>query len=76
MPRTLPNFIEDLQDPELAPMLSPARYISLLEIDVETLARNARVPIDPNVSDLPVLFIRCSTRASSIASLGSITYFG
>jgi len=43
MPQTLPNFIEDLQDPELAPMLSPALYISLLEMDVETLARNARV---------------------------------
>lgn len=45
MPQTLPNFIEDLQDPELAPMLSPARYISLLEMDVETLARNARVSV-------------------------------
>lgn len=45
MPLTLPNFIEDLQDPELAPLLSPARYISLLEMDVETLARNAKVPV-------------------------------
>lgn len=45
MPLTLPNFIEDLQDPELAPMLSPARYISLLGMDVETLARNARVSV-------------------------------
>lgn len=45
MPLTIPNFIEDLQDPELAPMLSPARYMSLLEMDVETLARNARVSV-------------------------------
>ena len=43
MPLPLSKFIEDLQYPELAPMLSPARYISLLEMDVETLARNARV---------------------------------
>jgi ABC-type uncharacterized transport system substrate-binding protein len=39
------NFIEDLQDPELAPMLSPARYINLLAMDVETLARNAGVSV-------------------------------
>lgn len=45
MPLVLQNFIEDLQDPELAPMLSPARYMSLLEIDVETLARNAGVSV-------------------------------
>jgi hypothetical protein len=37
------KVIEDLQDPELAPMLSPARYINLLGIDVETLALNAQV---------------------------------
>ncbi len=37
------NFIDDLQDPALAPILSPARYISLLGMDIETLARNARV---------------------------------
>lgn len=37
------RLIEDLQDPELAPMLSPARYISLLGMDVETLARNAQL---------------------------------
>lgn len=45
MPQTLPNFIEGMQDPDLAPMLSPARYISLLEMDVETLARNAGVSV-------------------------------
>lgn len=45
MSLTPPNFIEDLQDPELAPMLSPARYISLLGMEVETLARNARVSV-------------------------------
>jgi len=45
MSLTIPNFIEDLQDPELAPMLSPTRYISLLEMDAETLARNARVSV-------------------------------
>jgi hypothetical protein len=45
MSLTPPNFIEDLQDPELAPMLSPARYISLLGMEVETLARNACVSV-------------------------------
>lgn len=45
MSLTPPKFIEDLQDPELAPMLSPARYISLLGMEVETLARNARVSV-------------------------------
>lgn len=45
MPLTIPNFIEDLQDPALAPMLSPVRYITLLGIDVQTLARNARVSV-------------------------------
>jgi len=39
------KVIEDLQDPELAPMLSPARYISLLGIDVETLSLNAKVSV-------------------------------
>ncbi|MEO7887699.1 MAG: hypothetical protein ABI893_00245 [Polaromonas sp.] len=39
------NVIEDLQDPEITPMLSPARYISLLGIDVETLSRNAQVSV-------------------------------
>lgn len=39
------NVIEDLQDPELAPMLSPARYISLLGIDIETLSVNAQVSV-------------------------------
>lgn len=34
-----------MQDPELDPMLSPARYISLLDIDAETLARNAGVSV-------------------------------
>lgn len=45
MPLPLSNFIQDLQDPELAPMLSPDRYMSLLEMDVETLARNAQVSV-------------------------------
>ena len=45
MSLTIPNFIEDLQDPKLAPMLSPVRYINLLGMDVETLARNARVSV-------------------------------
>ncbi|MES2282501.1 MAG: DUF2384 domain-containing protein [Pseudomonadota bacterium] len=40
-----PGFLTDLQDPELAPMLSPVRYVGLLGIDVETLARNARVSV-------------------------------
>lgn len=39
------KFIEDLQEAGLAPMLSPTRYISLLDIDAKTLARNARVPV-------------------------------
>lgn len=39
------KVIEVLQDPELAPMLSPARYISLLGMDVETLALNAQVSV-------------------------------
>lgn len=37
------KVIEDLQDAELAPMLSPARYISLLGMDADTLALNAQV---------------------------------
>lgn len=37
------KVIENLQDPELAPMLSPARYINLLGMDMETLALNAQV---------------------------------
>ncbi|MES2282513.1 MAG: hypothetical protein V4542_13960 [Pseudomonadota bacterium] len=37
------SFIEHLQDPELIPMLLLARYVGLLGMDVETLARNARV---------------------------------
>lgn len=45
MPLPPSKFIEDLQYPELAPMLSPARYIRLLEMDVETLARNAHVSV-------------------------------
>jgi hypothetical protein len=39
------KVIEDLQDPELAPMLSPARYINFLGMDIETLALNAQVSI-------------------------------
>lgn len=39
------KVIEDLQDPELAPMLSPAKYISLLDMDVETLSLNAQVSV-------------------------------
>ncbi|MFC6282868.1 MULTISPECIES: DUF2384 domain-containing protein [Polaromonas] len=39
------NFVADLQGPELAPMLSPVRYIDLLGMDIETLARNARVTV-------------------------------
>lgn len=39
------SFIAALQDPVLAPMLSPLRYISLLGMDVETLARNAGVSV-------------------------------
>ena len=39
------RFIEELQDPVLAPMPSPARYISLLDMHVETPARNARVSV-------------------------------
>ncbi len=37
------SVIEDLQEPEFAPMLSPARYIALLEIDVDALALNAQM---------------------------------
>ncbi|MEO8390672.1 hypothetical protein [Polaromonas sp.] len=39
------KVIEDLQDPELAPMLSPARYINLLGMDIETLSLNAQVSV-------------------------------
>ncbi len=39
------QFVKDLQDPELAPMLSPVNYASLLGVDVQTLARNARVSV-------------------------------
>lgn len=39
------NVIGDLQDPELAPILSPAKYISLLGMDVETLSLNAQVSV-------------------------------
>jgi hypothetical protein len=39
------SFIDALQDPVLAPMISPLRYISLLGMDVETLARNAGVSV-------------------------------
>lgn len=39
------KFGLDLLEPEVAPMLSPARYIRLLGIDAETLARNARVSV-------------------------------
>ncbi|MES2188491.1 MAG: DUF2384 domain-containing protein [Pseudomonadota bacterium] len=39
------GFCNALQDPVLAPMLSPLRYISLLGMDVETLARDARVSV-------------------------------
>lgn len=38
------KFAWDLVEPEFAPMLSPTRYIRLLDMDVESLARNARVP--------------------------------
>lgn len=44
-PAAASRFIEDLQDPKLAPMISPARYIFLLGIDVEMLARNAHVSV-------------------------------
>ncbi|MDO8768680.1 MAG: hypothetical protein Q7K57_08250 [Burkholderiaceae bacterium] len=39
------KVIEDLQDPELAPMLSPGRYINLLGMNIETLALNAQVSV-------------------------------
>lgn len=39
------KFALDLLEPESAPMLSPARYIRLLGMDIETLARNARVSV-------------------------------
>lgn len=39
------RLIENLQDPELPPMLSPTRYITLLDMDVETLARNVGVSV-------------------------------
>lgn len=42
---TWAKFSLDLLEPELAPMLSPARYIRLLSMDAETLARNAQVSV-------------------------------
>lgn len=39
------RFAADLLEPEFVPMLSPARYMTLLNIDAETLARNARVSV-------------------------------
>lgn len=39
------KFALDLLEPEFAPMLSPTRYIRLLGMDAESLARNARVSV-------------------------------
>lgn len=39
------DFVADLQDPESAPMLLPVRYIDSLGVDIETLARNARITV-------------------------------
>jgi hypothetical protein len=39
------KFAVDLLEPEFAPMLSPTRYIRLLGMDAESLARNARVSV-------------------------------
>lgn len=43
--RSWAKFLLDLLEPEFAPMLSPTRYIRLLSMDAESLARNARVAI-------------------------------
>lgn len=39
------KFGSELLEPEFAPMLSPTRYIRLLGMDTETLARNAHVSV-------------------------------
>lgn len=45
MGSTWAKFAVDLLEPELAPMLSPARYMRLLSMDAETLAQNAQVSV-------------------------------
>lgn len=39
------NFAADLQDPKAALIVSPARYVNSLEMNIETLARNAGVTV-------------------------------
>lgn len=45
MGSTWAKFAVDLLEPELAPMLSPARYMRLLGIGAEMLAQNAQVSV-------------------------------
>lgn len=74
------KFALDILEPEFAPVLSPARYIRLLGIDIETLARNARVSVSAIIETPGAANIQghlrsnlCVIRAAYDAAGGDLT---